>query len=380
MTSELPLVSVIVPAYNAEDFIAETLDSVLQQTYGNLEVVVVDDGSDDRTAAIVAAIGDRDDRVRLISQGNAGVAAARNLGIAQSSGSLIAPLDADDLWHCSNLERQVACLLTHGESTGVVYTWSLDIDESNQLTGDFHASKAEGMIYKLLLCHNFLGNASASLIRRSCLEQVQGYSVALRAAGVQGCEDWDLYLRLAARYEFRVVPEFLVGYRKIVTSMSADLSQMAKSHDFMLRSLKPQSQLPAYIYRLSYSSFLMYLARQSDEQRQPRETIAWLRRTLKFDPLTPFLRLSFYWLWLHSLAQMLGARCQRTMGRRSAAIGRDAVTRQARGTTAQPQPEYWRQPPMKPQPQFQATGVALSPTTWRLRLTIVITHLLQRWL
>lgn len=107
----LPLVSVIIPAYNAESFIEETLKSVLAQTYPAIEVLVIDDGSQDRTPEIVAGMAERDPRVVLVKQSNAGVAAARNLGIDQSKGEFIAPIDADDIWYPENLEKQVQCML-----------------------------------------------------------------------------------------------------------------------------------------------------------------------------------------------------------------------------------------------------------------------------
>jgi glycosyltransferase involved in cell wall biosynthesis len=97
-----PLVSVIIPAYNAENFIAKTLESVLSQTYQNIEVLVVDDGSTDTTAEIVKSFVQKDSRVSLLQQSNAGVAAARNLAIEKSKGEYIAPIDADDIWYPQN--------------------------------------------------------------------------------------------------------------------------------------------------------------------------------------------------------------------------------------------------------------------------------------
>lgn len=111
MKDNLPFVSVIIPAYNAEAFIGRTLESVLAQTYENIEVLVVDDGSRDRTAEIVASFAQKDSRVILLKQQNAGVAAARNLAIEKSRGEYIAPLDADDIWYPSKLDKQVQCIL-----------------------------------------------------------------------------------------------------------------------------------------------------------------------------------------------------------------------------------------------------------------------------
>ncbi|MGB3294833.1 MAG: glycosyltransferase family 2 protein, partial [Phormidesmis sp.] len=101
----LPLVSVIVPTYNAEAFIAKTLASVLAQTYRHLEVLVVDDGSSDRTPSIVKAMAEQYPRITLLQQPNGGVAIARNAGIKKAQGEFIAPIDADDLWHPEMIEK-----------------------------------------------------------------------------------------------------------------------------------------------------------------------------------------------------------------------------------------------------------------------------------
>ena len=296
-----PLVSVIIPAYNAERFIATTLDSVLAQTYRTIEVIVIDDGSSDRTAEIVRAIAQTDERVMLLQQLNSGVAAARNLGIRKAQGEFIAPIDADDIWYPENIEKQLQCLLDAEPSVGLVYAWSVDIDQEDRLTGEFRASTIEGNVYKTLICHNFLGNSSASLIRRDCLEKVGGYNCQLQEANAQGCEDWDLYLRIAEQYQFRAVPEFLTGYRKGSSSMSGDYERMAKSHTLMLQGVHlKHPEIPTALYRLSCSSFYMYLARQSSLHGNHRSTLVWLHEALKADWITPIWRYGFYTLSVKS--------------------------------------------------------------------------------
>lgn len=114
LDKEEPLVSVIVPVHNGSRFVRQSLASALEQTYDNIEVVVVDDGSTDDTRQIVRSIADQDSRVRLLCQSNQGVAAARNRAIRDSEGQFIAPLDADDLWFTRKLERQVQ-RMTEGE-------------------------------------------------------------------------------------------------------------------------------------------------------------------------------------------------------------------------------------------------------------------------
>lgn len=125
------LVSVVIPAYNAESTIDDTLRSVRGQTHRELEIIVVDDGSTDRTTSVVKAHAAADGRVTLIAQENAGVAAARNAGWQSARSAFIAFVDADDLWAPSKIERQLEVILRGGLRVGLVYTWWALIDEHN---------------------------------------------------------------------------------------------------------------------------------------------------------------------------------------------------------------------------------------------------------
>jgi glycosyltransferase involved in cell wall biosynthesis len=300
-----PLVSVIIPAYNAEAFLERTLAAVLSQTYTHFEVLVVDDGSTDRTVDIVNTWAKQDSRIRLLQQPNQGVAAARNFAIQNAQGTLIAPIDADDIWYPENLEKQVQRLSSADESVGLVYSWSLDIDETDLVIGGFSASVIEGNVSKTLVCHNFIGNASATLIRRACFEKVGGYNCQLKTLGAQGCEDWDLYLRIAEVYQFQVVPEFLVGYRKVISSMSRNYDSMARSHFLMLQFARErQPATSSMMCRLSSSSFYLYLARQSRQHQCYRGTLFWLLRALEVDHVSTIFRSSFYQLLVESYLKL----------------------------------------------------------------------------
>ncbi len=303
--SHLPLVSVIIPAYNAGDFIERTLNSVLNQTYQNLEVLVIDDGSQDRTAQLVREIAQRDRRVQLLQQSNLGVAAARNLGIQSAKGEFIAPIDADDIWFPANIEKQVQCILSAGLEVGLVYSWSVDIDENDKLTGVFRVVEIEGDVYGTLVCHYFLGNASCALIRRTCLEEVNGYNSELKKHDAQGCEDWELALRIAENYQFKAVQEFLVGYRKCSGSMSGNYQTMSRSHALLLEIVAQRHpDLPMMIYRLSKSNLYLYFARLSYFQQDYHTTLFWLKATLKVDYLALFIRPQLYKLTIFSLAKL----------------------------------------------------------------------------
>ncbi len=301
VASTLPLVSVIIPAYNAEAFIEKTLKSVLSQTYQNLEVLVVDDGSYDRTPEIIKSIAQQDKRVVLLQHKNAGVAAARNLGIEKSQGEFIAPIDADDIWYPENIEKQVQCFLASDPSVGLVYSWSVDIDQDDVPTGIFRAAKIEGEVYVTLVGHNFIGNASSSMIRRDCFQQVGGYNCQFKEQDAQGCEDWDLYLRIADSYQFRVVPEFMVGYRKMTNSMSRDYTKMAKSHTLVMQAVRQKHpEIWAAIYGFSSSSLYIYFAHQSHSLKEYKITLYWLNKAVKSDFITPFIRPRVYVLIIGS--------------------------------------------------------------------------------
>ena len=230
------LVSVIIPTYNAARFIERTLASVLAQTHTPIEVLVVDDGSTDLTTAMVGAVATRDARVKLFRRSHEGVAAARNYALTQARGQLIAPLDADDLWHPDKLARQVAVMRQANPRVGVVYCWCVGIDEDDAVTvPDLCESVAVGRVLAEMIECNLPGNASTPLIRRADLEAVGGYDASLRAAGAQGTEDWKLYIALARICEFSLVRRHLVGYRRTTESMSSNIAVMERSIE-LLRS------------------------------------------------------------------------------------------------------------------------------------------------
>jgi hypothetical protein len=229
---------VVVPAYNAEKTVGETLESALAQTYENIEVIVVDDGSTDDTGGIVKEVASTDKRVRIIEQANAGVAAARNTAILQSSGDFIAPLDADDLWHPSSIEKRMNVLVGGGSNMSAVYAGSRVIDEDSYVIGSLQIFTYEGYIFGPLLCQNIVGNGSNLLMRKNAILAVGGYDSGLRAAGAEGCEDELLQLRLASQYAFGCVPEYLTGYRQRPGAMSSDAVRMFDSEQRVFKQVE----------------------------------------------------------------------------------------------------------------------------------------------
>lgn len=223
------LVTVVIPVYNGAVTIAETLRSVLDQSHRLLEVIIIDDGSTDGTLAAVVAEAGGDPRVMLIEQRNQGVATARNAGIARASGSYIAFLDADDIWFEHKLAKQLQALRSAGSRAGLCYCGYVEIDDAGNRRNNQSCPTISGNVLRRLCGWNFVGNGSSLLVRREALDVIGGFDPSLRDRGAQGCEDYDLLLRLADRYEFAVVPEILVGYRIGTQSMSADFGRMIRS-------------------------------------------------------------------------------------------------------------------------------------------------------
>ncbi len=233
----MPRVSVIVPAYNAQATIDETLASVSAQTMSDLEIIVVADGCTDMTVERVERRMSTDPRIRLIEQSNAGVAAARNAGIAVAVGAFVAPLDADDLWHPRKLERQIERFVDGGDDLGLVYNWYHPIDDASYVCGTVAAPRIEGQVLHRHLHWNFIGNGSTPLIRIQALDGL-AYDGRLRAANAGGCEDYLLQLQIALRWRFACVPAHLTGYRQRAGAMSANRGVMMRSHVFAFRTIR----------------------------------------------------------------------------------------------------------------------------------------------
>jgi glycosyltransferase involved in cell wall biosynthesis len=221
-----PLVSVVIPVHNGEYFLRRTLASALGQTYTAIEVVVVDDGSTDESWNIVTEAAVQDDRIRVLRGAGKGPGAARNLGISQARGALIAPMDHDDLWHPEKIARQVKRMQSSSAKVGLVYCWSIHIDENDYILPGSNVAEAQGHVTAALARGNFIHTTSSTLIKRYCIDAVSGFDAALHP---QGAEDWKLYLALSEICDFAVLPEYLVGYRQWGGNMSRNIEGMARS-------------------------------------------------------------------------------------------------------------------------------------------------------
>ena len=253
-----PTVTVVIPVYNGERFIAAAIESVLSQTWRQFELVVIDDGSEDNTLKVVRSF--EDDRLRFVRQENSGLSAARNRGIAEGGGELIALLDADDEWLPAKLEKQLEVI----DAQNVVYTDVMFWDESTGSTiGTYEIfdrfprdrRKFSGNTLTPLLSQNFI-HPSTVLMHRQDLEQASGFDESLPVA-----EDWDLWLRLAERVTWTRIEEPLVKVRRRPDSLQADTDLLSYTSSAVLqRAAKRLQQRGEFDDRKRFAVALGYFA------------------------------------------------------------------------------------------------------------------------
>ncbi|MHB8629643.1 MAG: glycosyltransferase family 2 protein [Aggregatilineales bacterium] len=228
-----PLVSIVVPCYNTQSYVAEALDSALAQTYPNYELIIIDDGSTDNSPAILDRYAHQSpDRIRVIHQANQGVGQARMRAVHEAHGEFIVPLDADDRLHPDAIAAWMNYWTIHPHFA-LIYSPFYRIDAQGTVVamidfaGDRSGEPLEGHVLSTFLIGNVI--QVMSLIRRDALLEVGGY-VTNELNSRTGSEDYLLYLRLlAAGYEFGYVPRPLSYYRNTPESMSKDRGFMAES-------------------------------------------------------------------------------------------------------------------------------------------------------
>ena len=203
----MPKVSVIIPTHNRAKLLGSAIQSVLDQTYQDFELLVVDDGSEDNPEQVVRSFSDP--RVRFVRHLVArGGGAARNTGIQNTSGPYVAFLDDDDTWYPQKLALQVAMLDQGPARLGLIYA-GYDIVDPEGRTLSTRIPEARGDLRHKLLASNVIGGTSLILVRRTCLQSAGGFDEALPSF-----QDYDLYLRFSAICDFDFVPQSVSSYRR----------------------------------------------------------------------------------------------------------------------------------------------------------------------
>jgi glycosyltransferase involved in cell wall biosynthesis len=220
-------VDVIIPAFNAAKYLPTAIESVISQTFGDWQILLVDDGSTDNTKEVVAPFLDRlGSRIKYIHQNNRGLPAARNTAIRASTSEFLALLDADDVWLPCRLEESLKAL-TDRPQAGLAYGLIRTIDPEGQPYGSIWAGNSigrEGKIATHIYTRKIELPCPSITFRRGCIDDVGVFDETMRAT-----EDRDLWLRIALRYEVAFVPKLLAYYRLSPNSMSADPQRMLQA-------------------------------------------------------------------------------------------------------------------------------------------------------
>lgn len=236
------LVSVVIPAYNAQEHLTDAILSVVGQAYSHIECVVVDDGSTDGTSEILTRIGN----IRRVYQENAGVSAARNRGIAESSGALIAFLDADDVWLPEKLAKQVDALNEGDRGVGLVYCGMYETDGSLNVLSERPAPDERSALRNTLLMEPPVVSLSQTgLIPRRVLDEVGGFNTSLTTSA-----DTDMVIRIGMRHGLIAVKEPLVLYRTHPNQMSLNADAMLHDMEIVLDKAFSSPDLPDDLRRL----------------------------------------------------------------------------------------------------------------------------------
>ena len=289
----MPKISVIITYYNAEKYIARAIQSVLNQTYGDFELIIVDDGSSDRGVEICQSF--KDSRIKIIRQANRGAPGARNTGFRHAQCDYIALLDSDDLWSPHKLDRHIAHL-DQEPDVGISFCYSEFIDESDKRLGLYQKSKRlTGITPDDVLCRNPVGNGSSAVIRRSLLQdiefqaEIQGkmercyFDEHLRERHADAT-DVEFWLRACITAKGRIagIPEVLTYYRINECGLSANAIGQLHALDQVIE--KTRTYAPDVIDRcesLARAYHFRYTARRLVTLGESRMAMKMLHSSLR---------------------------------------------------------------------------------------------------
>lgn len=250
-------VSVIIPTYNQPMLLCEAIDSVLNQTFNDLELIIVDDGSTDNTSDIIARYKKRSNKIRYFFQKNGGPSAARNAGIQLSNGEYVSFLDHDDILLPTKIEKQVDFLSTN-KNFGMVFSNAYEFNREG-VTKKYRLKNIDrrqmsGYILKYLIMRCFILSPSV-MIRRTVLDDIGYFDTRFLFS-----QDWDYWLRVARKYEIGFLDEVLVGYRRhagnITNNLELHIKERHKVIDFAFDKKIIPDAISKYV-RLSHA-FICY--------------------------------------------------------------------------------------------------------------------------
>jgi glycosyltransferase involved in cell wall biosynthesis len=283
-----PRVSVVIPTYNRKAVLLESIASVQRQTFGDLEILVCDDGSSDGSKEAVLAVAATDGRVRWVPGEHCGSPGlVRNRGIRAAAGDWIAFQDSDDLWIPEKLDKQMAVLHAAPDAQFIyAHAAALLPDGSRRRMTPFRIPR-QGRIFETLLMYSVV-HPQTMVVKRSLLDQVGYFNEDM---GLRIVEDYELVLRLAAAAPFHFVAEDLVLYRTQADSISADLFGSIDEYERVLKEIIPRFRVPDAIARESLSRLELRRYKHHLMRDHPRDTrMHDLRAALARRPGSPLAR------------------------------------------------------------------------------------------
>jgi len=283
-----PIVSAIVPSYNGAAYIRDCLRSVREQSFQELEIVVVDDGSDDDTRSIVAGEAARDPRVRLVEhEGNRGIAAARNTGIRESSGMYVGFLDQDDLWLPGKLDEQLKVFAESPDTVEAVFSDALMIDDDGRSLGPCHREHIPRDVNSMsarerleaFFLHNFIP-IIALLVRRTCLDRIGLFDETIRS----GVDDFELCVRLVGHAETQYIGRPVAAHRVHRSNYSSDTARLLADLPGVMETAVAEFPYLADLIPRKRALLHYRLARYHRDAGRFREARANLREAARADP------------------------------------------------------------------------------------------------
>lgn len=227
---ELLLVSVVVPCYNHEKYVKETIESIINQTYKNIELIVIDDGSKDGSVKVIQELADRYG-FTFIHRPNKGLSATLNEGIKLSKGKYFSAIASDDILMLEKIEKQVEFMESNPEY-GMCYGKIVYFEDSIKNTSEYSNSNKQGWVFDDLLNYGCFIPAPSTFMRKEVFETVGEYDENL------WIEDWDMWLRISQKYQVGYIDEYLAYYRKHDTNISSQSLKMYKAEKQILEKYK----------------------------------------------------------------------------------------------------------------------------------------------
>jgi glycosyltransferase involved in cell wall biosynthesis len=281
-STDRPTLSIVIPAYNVADYIEAAISSALDQTFRDLEVIVVEDGSTDQTPAVIEALGRRrkDQRLRIVSKANGGLAAARNTGIAEAKGAFVGFLDGDDIWMPEKAEKHLLSM-QKDPSIGISFSNSAYLTEDGQRTGTFLiAGKSNPSLHDMIR-RNHVGNGSSPIVRRACFEIAGIFHPDLRS-----CEDYEMWCRIL-RSGFRAsgLDDPLTLYRLRTTSLSFNFEKFLENADRAMSYLKTaMPNVPRSVFRAGHAEHYRIAAWKAVSSSQTSSARKLLMKAVRLRP------------------------------------------------------------------------------------------------